>query len=126
MTGIDLSQHPLTDTLAHSFAGLIEGGTVDLVPDPEIDAIEIQADEWTLHIEGWPVQQAFVALDEDPPNDTERLRALNATLGSEVLAALRDADQRLERMVSTALAGSNDPLSANLATLLQGNSSNLE
>lgn len=120
MTGLDLPQHPLQEVLATSFSNLIESGLVDLVPDPETDVVELQADEWTLHIAGWPIQSAFVALDEDPPTTAERLSALNAALRPQDLGSLRDADERLEGALTEALVGSSDSLSVSLGQLLRG------
>ncbi|MGI8485194.1 MAG: hypothetical protein ACR2OU_13140 [Thermomicrobiales bacterium] len=120
MTGIDLPQHPLQELFTISFSDLIESGVVDIVPDPENDVVELQADEWTLHVEGWPIQLAFIALDEDPPTASERMGVLNAALGPQDLGALRDADERLEGALTKALVGSNDPLSASLGQLLRG------
>ncbi|MGI8405568.1 MAG: hypothetical protein ACR2OE_12550 [Thermomicrobiales bacterium] len=120
MTGLDMPQHPLQELLATSFSNLIESGSVDLVPDPENDVVELQADEWTLHIAGWPIQLAFVALDEDPPIAAERLSMLNAALGPQDLGALQDADERLEGTLTKALLGSSDPLSVCLGQLLRG------
>ena len=122
MTGIDgpLPRHPLQELLTTSFSNLIESGVVDLVPDTENDAIELQADEWTLHIAGWPIRLAFIALDEDPPTASERMSALNVALGPQELGALRDADERLEGALTEALVQSSDPLSASLGQLLRG------
>lgn len=120
MTGIDVPQHPLQELFTTSFSDLIESGVVDIVPDPENGVVELQADEWTLHVEGWPIQLAFIALDEDLPTASERMGVLNAALGPQDLGALRDADERLEGTLTKALLGSSDPLSVCLGQLLRG------
>lgn len=116
MNGNDLPPQQLHGRLAESFRSLIEKGTVDLVLDPENDTCELQADAWTLHIAGWPIDLAFVALDDDPATDGERIRTLTATLGPQIISSLKDADDHLEGV----LLASKDALSISLGSLVQG------
>jgi len=120
MNGDDLPPQQLHGRLAESFRSLIEKGTVDLVLDPENDTCELQADAWTLHIAGWPINLAFVALDDDPATDGERIRTLTATLGPQIIRSLKDADDHLEGVLSAVLLASKDALSISLGSLVQG------
>jgi len=120
MTSLDAPEHPLQEILSTSFADLIERGAVELVLLTGEDAIEVQADEWTLHIGGWPIRLAFIALDDEPGTDEERAGALNAALGPQDLASLRDTDAGLDEQLSDALRASRDPLSVALAAILRG------
>lgn len=123
MTTLEPGEHPLVAALQEAFRELIDGQLVDLVTGEAEDAIEMQADEWTLHLSGWPVQSAWVALDEEPSGEQERLLAVDAALAEEEVSALRDADHRLDGALVTALRGSHDPVSMALADVLAGESS---
>jgi len=118
MTTPEYPDHPLLTPLAAAFAALIDNGVVDVVREDD-DSIEIQADEWTIHLEGWPIHLAFVALDEDPDSEDEQIRALTAALGPRDLAALREADEQVEGAILDALAASRDPLSQTLSRWLR-------
>lgn len=116
----DTTGHPLRDALRLAFASLIETGEIDLAipPDAVNDETEVQADDWTLHLEGWPIATAWIAIDQEPDSAAERRAALDATLDHRELAALRDADRRLEGALVARLRTSGDDLSALLADLL--------
>jgi hypothetical protein len=89
------------------------------VDEDEPDAIEVTADEWTLHVERWPGGAAFIALDLEPEgeNPGEQNVALRKALGG-AIGALAAADDSLEGALVAALRASGDPLSARLAALL--------
>lgn len=120
MPSLDAIGHPLVDILQRAFAALSERGDVDVVATgstPNIEA-EVQGDAWTLHAEGWPVGIAWIALDETPVSAAEQVAALDAALGAQELAALRDADHQLDGGLHIALTGSGDGLSQTLARVL--------
>lgn len=118
MASLDALEHPLVEILTGAFAHLIERGDADVAVMPEADEFEVQGDDWTLHLEGWPLGIAWIALDEGPSSQAERLAALDAALGSTELAAFRDADRRLQGALIAALADSGDGLSQSLAVVL--------
>ncbi len=66
MPTLDAPEHPLSVILRAAFAPQLESGDVDLVVLDAGSAFEVQADEWTLRLEGWPVAAGFIALDEEP------------------------------------------------------------
>lgn len=119
MASLDIPDHRLADALQLAFAVLIEAGEIDLDAPPDADETEVQADDWTLHLEGWPIATAWIAIDQDPVLPTEQRAALEATLDHRELAALRDADRRLDGALLTCLRGSGDGLSVALAGLLE-------
>ena len=100
------------------FAGLIERGEIDVAPAEEGSGLEIQADQWTLAIEGDPVTVAFLAVDDEPGDPASFGQALEAALEPDDLAALRELDHRWEGALRMALQESGDMLSMELATLL--------
>jgi hypothetical protein len=106
--------------LTEHFAALIERGAIDVVLDVEGDAVEIQADEWTLHFDGWPLRSAFVALDTITDIEVEHRAALNAALGPRDLAALTASDRALGGDIARGLIDSGDGASRSLAALLAG------
>lgn len=118
MAGLEVPVHPLVDVLTAQFASLIEAGNVDIVHDLEHDAVEIQSDEWTLILEGWPIHNAFVALDTLTDSDALHRVALNGALGIRDFAALTHANQQLEGSIARALVSSGDGVSRILAELI--------
>lgn len=112
----DAPDHPLALILRTAFASQLESGDVDLVDCRDgASAFEIQADDWTLRMEGWPVASGFVALDDEPASLKERRLALDAAIVDEHLAALRHANALLDNAIVAALEDSGDELSALLA-----------
>ncbi|MBA2247209.1 MAG: hypothetical protein H0W23_03700, partial [Chloroflexia bacterium] len=80
--------------------------------------IDVQADDWTLHLEGWPIATAWIAIEQEPESAAAQQAALATTFGHRELAALRNADRRLEGALVARLRTSGDELSARLADLL--------
>ena len=118
MPSHDVPDHPLGLILEEAFAAQLESGEVDLVALRDSQEFEIQADEWTLHLAGWPVTVAFIALDEEPPTFAERRAALDAALDSQHMAGLRHANLLLNDAIVAALEDSGDELSAVLASVI--------
>jgi hypothetical protein len=108
----------LESIVAEVFAGLIERGEVDIAPGEGGAGLEIQADQWTLAIEGSPSPVAFLAIDEEPADVAEMSGALDAAVEPDDLAALRELNRRLDGGLRVALQASRDMLSMELATLL--------
>ncbi|MGN6032183.1 MAG: hypothetical protein ACTHQE_11015 [Thermomicrobiales bacterium] len=124
--GEDMSagrEHDLTTPLALRcaalFADRIAAGEVDVVDLPDERAVEIQADEWTLHLEGDPIVFAFVAIEQEPEGADELAGALRTTIAPDDLATLRVLDAELDGTLSLQLAASGDALSGVLAGLLR-------
>lgn len=120
MPSLDAADDPLVMILRNAFAPQLENGEVDLVATRGNAEFEIQADNWTLHLEGWPVTMGFIALDEDPASLTEQRAALDAALDNQHMAALRTANRELDNAIVAALEDSGDELSALLASALSG------
>ena len=118
MPTLDPHEHPLKSLLEPVFSALEEDGEVDLLVVPDDSAFEVQADNWTLHLEGWPVAAGFVALDEEPHSHAERLLALDAAIDQRHLAALRRANTLLDGDIARVLVDSGDDLSILLAGAL--------
>jgi hypothetical protein len=122
MPSLHAPDHPLVGALQDAFGTLVSEGAVDIVTveeDAEQDACEVQADDWTLFIEGWPVHQAWIALDADPDSPEVFRTVLEGALGEGDIRALTDLDQALSGDVSRALTESGDELSVALAAMLQ-------
>lgn len=118
MASLDIPGNPLVEALALAFAVLIDSGEVDLLATPDSDETEVQADAWTLHVEGWPLTTAWIAIDQDPVSPAEQRAALFGMFGHRELAALHDADRRLEGKLLRCLRASGDQLSIRLTELL--------
>lgn len=111
--------HPLQAVLHQAFETLEDAGDVDVMVNLAALEFDIQADEWTLHLEGWPLTLAFVALDDEPVTLADRETALDAALESQHMAALREVNQALDNALAAALSDSGDGLSTLLAIALE-------
>lgn len=120
MTSLEVPNHPLVEVLADTFASLVDSGSVDIVHEAESDAVELQSDEWTLHIGGWPIEFAWIALDAPTESDAEHRRALNAALGPRDLAALGSANDMLAGALGRGLIQTGDGVSRVLAEMIEG------
>ena len=108
----------LAASLREAFGELSAAGHVDLVPLDEEEAFEVQSDHWTLYLRGWPLAEAWIALDDEGASDDEHLIAVQHAFGSRELAAFHALDHALAGRFIAALAASPDPLSATLARVL--------
>lgn len=122
MPSLDPADHPLVGALQDAFGSLVAENAVDIVTieeDAEQDACEVQADDWTLFIEGWPVAQAWIALDADVTSPEEFRSTLESIFSEEDLRALTDLDDALAGDVVRALTESGDELSVALASMIE-------
>ena len=118
MPSHDVPRHELTELLEITFASLVEQGEVDVVSDLGLSEFEVQADEWTLHLEGWPLAAGFLVLDDEPTTDAERRNALDAALDSGYVAAMRQLNRSTDGALAAVLMDSGDPISELLVSLL--------
>jgi hypothetical protein len=122
MPSLDAADHPLVGALQDAFGGLVADGAVDIVTleeDAEQDACEVQADDWTLFIEGWPVHQAWIALDSDVASPEQLRTSLESALSETDIRALTELDEALAGDVARALVESGDELSIALAAMIE-------
>ena len=85
----DIADHPLVAALQDAFGTLIEDNAVDIVPQDEHgtpESWEVQADAWTLVLEGWPLDIAWIAIDEEVADARQAQLALESTLDRRELA----------------------------------------
>lgn len=120
MPSLDAAGHPLVAALQDAFTTLVDDESVDIVPtdNTDEDAVEVQADDWTLFVEGWPVTTAWIALDEDVVSPEALRTALESALGQRELEAMESLDTALSGDLASALTSSGDELSIALAALL--------
>lgn len=117
----DIADHPLTSSLQDAFGPQVDDDLVDIVEpndQGEINAWEVQADAWTLVLEGWPLDNAWIAIDDDPAAPEQFRTALEAVLDQRDLAALASVDEALGGALVSALEASGDELTIALAALL--------
>lgn len=122
MPTLDTAEHPLVSALHDAFGAQVSEGAVDIVvveEDAEQDACEVQADDWTLFIEGWPVHQAWIALDTDVDSPEQLRTSLEGALSEHDIRALGELNAALGGDVSRALTDSGDELSIALAALIE-------
>lgn len=120
MPSHDIADHPLVAALQDTFGALVEDGVVDIVPQDDVDhaeVCEVQADAWTLVLEGWPLERAWIAIDDAPVPHQARA-ALEATLDRRELVAMIVLDNALTGDLTAALRESGDDLSSILATMI--------
>ena len=109
---------PLKDALTRAFGKLVASDTVDIVTLESGDELEVQGDAWTLYVRGWPLAEAWVALDEEGASVAEQREDLTNAFGTLGLTALRVLDAELSGALTERLLASADPLSATLAGML--------
>ncbi len=122
MPSLHAADHPLVSALQDAFGTLVAEGAVDIITveeDAEQDAAEVQADDWTLHVEGWPVHEAWIAIDAEPESPELLRTALESALGEADIRALTDLDEAVSGDMSRALTESGDELSMALAAIIQ-------
>lgn len=122
MPSLDTADHPLLGALQDAFGALVSEGTIDIVvvaEDAEQDACEVQADDWTLFIEGWPVHQAWIALDVDVDSPEQLRISLESALSESDIRALTELNEALAGDVTRALVDSGDELSIALAAMIE-------
>lgn len=122
MPSLDPADHPLVGALQDAFGGLVAENVVDIVTieeDAEQDACEVQADDWTLFIEGWPVSQAWIALDTDVASPEEYRTTLESVFQEDAIAALTHLNESLAGDIVRALTESGDELSIALASMIE-------
>lgn len=117
---VALDRDRLEAALREGFAPLIARHEVDLVSAPAEDeaAIELQADAWTLHCDGWPLATAWLALDAEPESEDQRRETLVSMFGHGELPAFQATDALTGHALSAALRASGDALSLTLAELV--------
>ena len=121
MPSLDGAEHPLLAALQEAFGPLVHDESVDIVPveeDAEQDACEVQADNWTLFVEGWPLTTAWIAIDDDVASPEEYRTALESALDERDLKAMQALDQALSGGFAANLAESTDGLSMALAAMI--------
>lgn len=124
MPSLDGASHPLLDALQQAFSGHVEDDLVDLVAgedDEEQDLFEVQADDWTLVVEGWPLASAWIAIENDTESPEQFRAALEATLSERDIESLEALNTRLSGDLATTLHESGDGISMALSALLAAN-----
>jgi hypothetical protein len=111
----------LLDALQQAFAQHVDDGLVDLVTDEDDDGqdrFEVQADDWTLVAEGWPLSAAWIAIDAETDAPEQLRPALEATFSDRDLESLTALDGSLNGDLVTMLNESQDELSMALAAMI--------
>ena len=106
--------------LEETLGTLVAAGALGVELDAEAGELEAVAEEWTLHLEGWPLQPlAWLALDDEPDDPAEIPAALLAVLDPKILGSLARADGRLGGDLVAAFRAAHDPLADELAHTLE-------
>lgn len=105
-----------SEALTRAFATLSSAGEIDVAGD-EVGGLDVMADAWTLHAEGWPGPEiAWLACDDEPDEYDDQ--AMDAIRSSPAVPALIEANRTLDGAIRAALLASGDPLSCALASAL--------
>ena len=97
-----------------AFGALIATDEVEFISD-EGD-LHIAGDDWTLVLEGDPVTDILIALEDE---DGEPETALRKAISEGAFAAMRDLNAQLEGELVSLLIASPDILASTLAELLE-------
>lgn len=118
-----MDNEDVTAALQDAFASLVEADEVDVEAGTEPGTVEVVAEAWTLHVEGWPDHSiAWLAIDEEPEDPKQIRAARAAAMRPEAIEALTRADAQTNSGIRAALVASDDPLSLDLAAALSTNS----
>lgn len=124
MPSLDGADHPLISALQEAFGALVQEQSVDIVQvedDTSQDACEVQADDWTLFLEGWPLENSWIAIDDDVSGPEELRTALESTLDERAIEAMQSLDAALSGAFVSTLAESGDEISIALAAMINAN-----
>jgi hypothetical protein len=110
----------LCDVIEDALSEALAEDDFDLSIDEGNSEATIEADEWTLQLTANAGElTGFLAIDDEPENETGYAAAWRAALGPTVIAALADADRQLSGALSAALLLSGDPFSGAFAEALR-------
>ena len=115
-----VSRAAAESALRDAFAADLASEELSILPDAD-GALDLVADDWTLHLDGWPGPREVWLVVDDEPEDPDPATARDLLFGlldPGRLAALRAVDARLGGTVTATLRQSGDPLSMALAGLV--------
>jgi len=96
----------LIETIQRQLNTVLKPIDFDITEGPGENELDISTDDWTIHLEGaW----GFLAVDEEPEESAEFLKARRAAMSESVEQAIADADAELGGAISDALSVSGDP-----------------
>lgn len=124
MPSLDGADHPLISVVQEAFNILVQDQSVDIVQvedEASQDACEVQADDWTLFLEGWPLEESWIAIDDDVSGPEQLRTALEGTLDERAIEAMQSLDAALSGAFVTALTESGDEISIALAAMIHAN-----
>ncbi len=84
----------------------------------DVRELDVATDDWTLHIEGWPDPIGFLAIDDEPDDETQYEASRRAVMSVAVEQALAEADRAVGGVLSRALTTSGDPFTLALVKVL--------
>lgn len=96
-----------------AFAALLTSEEVELIS--EDGDLHIVGDDWTLVLEGDPVTDALIALEDEDGSPEKNLRE---AISEEAFANLRDLDAQMQGELISILGSSPDQLARTLADIL--------
>lgn len=97
-----------------AFGPLIEIDEVEFILDQ--GDLHIAADDWTLVLEGDPVTNVIIAIDDE---DGSPEHALREAISEDAFAAMRAMDAQMDGVLIAILNASPDTQATTLAALLQ-------
>lgn len=98
-----------------AFRDLIASEEVDFISD--LGDLHIAGDDWTLVLEGDPVSDVLIALEDE---DDDPLDSLRDAISEDAFAAMRDLDAQMQGELTSILGQSPDLLARTLADVLLG------
>ena len=115
----------MTDQTVASVAESIEAALLSRVDAGDFDlvveggAIDLATDDWTLHLDGFPEVNGWIAIDNEPDQAAGYGEAVRASFQATEITALREANAGLDGLIASALRQSDDAISVWFAEFIE-------
>jgi hypothetical protein len=104
--------------LTAELGGVLAAEDFDVTAGPAEGELAVDADDWTLHLEGRPAGIAWLAIDDEPDSPADYRTARRAVMDETVERALAAVDRQAGGALTRALIASGDPFTRDFAAAL--------
>ena len=114
---INRSAVSVAEAIEAALLARVDGGDFDLVVEGE--AIDLATDDWSLHLDGFPEVNGWIAIDNEPDEAAGYGEAIRASFQAQEITALREANAGLGGLITSALRRSDDAISVWFAEFIE-------
>ncbi|MCO5221821.1 MAG: hypothetical protein M9947_09610 [Thermomicrobiales bacterium] len=106
----------LTATIEAALQTVLAVEDFELTEGFDGNGIDVSGDAWTWHVED---ERSYLAIDDEPENESALPSAIEKTLTLPVIDALRTLEPATRVVLADLLAASRDPLSIAFAVIVR-------